>query len=83
MALRICVTLLITHPSNSKARLFFTSPQRKQVIQRIPLAGASGFCLRKAARAKKKTDVVGHPEVFDHVGLLVNEPPGTAGLPFI
>ncbi len=25
---------------------------------------------------KKETDVVEHPEVFDHVGLLVNEPPG-------
>ena len=24
-----------------------------------------------------------HPEAFDHVGLLVNEPPGPAGLPFI
>jgi hypothetical protein len=31
----------------------------------------------------KKTGVVAHPKVFDHVGLLVNEPPGTAGLPFI
>ena len=25
----------------------------------------------------KKADVAEHPEVFDHVGLLVNEPPGT------
>jgi hypothetical protein len=33
--------------------------------------------------AKKKADVVEHPEVFDHVGLHVNEPPGTAGLLFI
>ena len=32
---------------------------------------------------KKKADVSEHPEVFDHVGLLVNEPPGTAGLFFI
>ena len=24
-----------------------------------------------------------HPEAFDHVGLLVNEPPGQAGLLFI
>jgi hypothetical protein len=24
-----------------------------------------------------------HSGVFDHVGLLSNEPPGTAGLPFI
>jgi hypothetical protein len=28
----------------------------------------------------KKADVAEHPEVFDHVGLLANEPPGTAGL---
>jgi hypothetical protein len=27
---------------------------------------------------RKKTDVVKHPEVFDHVGLLVNKPPGTS-----
>jgi hypothetical protein len=31
----------------------------------------------------KKTDVVEHPRVFDHVGILVNGPPGMAGLPFI
>jgi hypothetical protein len=30
----------------------------------------------------KKADVVEHPEVFDHVGLLVNEPPGGTGLLF-
>jgi hypothetical protein len=30
----------------------------------------------------KKADVAEHPEVFHHVGLLVNEPPGTAGLLF-
>ena len=28
----------------------------------------------------KKSDVAEHPEVFDHVGLLVNEPPGKAEL---
>ena len=28
----------------------------------------------------KKADVAEHPQVFDHVGLLVNQPPGTAGL---
>jgi hypothetical protein len=33
-------------------------------------------------RAKKKADVVEYPEAFDHVGLLVNKPPGRAGLPF-
>jgi hypothetical protein len=30
----------------------------------------------------KKADVAEHPEVFHHVGLLVNEPLGTAELPF-
>jgi hypothetical protein len=41
-------------------------------------------CLTHSAppKAKKKADVVEHPEVFDHVGLLVTEPPGTVGLPF-
>ena len=27
-----------------------------------------------------KTDVADHPQVFHHVGLLTNKPPGTAGL---
>jgi hypothetical protein len=31
-------------------------------------------------QVNKKTDVADHPQVIDHVGLLVNEPPGTAGL---
>ena len=32
----------------------------------------------------RKANVVAHPTVFDdHAGLLVNEPPGTAGLLFI
>jgi hypothetical protein len=31
----------------------------------------------------KKADMAEHPEVFDHIGLLFNEPPGTAGLFFI
>jgi hypothetical protein len=33
--------------------------------------------------AMKKADVVERPKAFHHVGLLANEPPGTAGLPFI
>jgi len=33
--------------------------------------------------AQKKTDIPEHPEVFEHVGLLVNWPPGIAELPFI
>ncbi len=35
------------------------------------------------ATTNKKADAVKHPKVFDHVGLLRNEPPGTAGLLFI
>jgi hypothetical protein len=31
----------------------------------------------------KKADVVEHPKVFDHVGLLINEPPSKAGLFFV
>ena len=38
----------------------------------VPRAGAS----------EKKADVI-EPIEFDHVGLLVNGPPGMAGLPFI
>ena len=35
------------------------------------------------ATQRKKTDVAKHPEAFNHVGLLFDEPPGTSGLPFI
>jgi hypothetical protein len=31
----------------------------------------------------KKTDVAEHPKAFDHVGLLFNKPPDSAGLLFI
>jgi uncharacterized membrane protein YagU involved in acid resistance len=44
---------------------------------------AAGGCDVLAPPKTKKADVVEHPEVFDHVGLLVNGPPGAAGLPFI
>jgi hypothetical protein len=37
---------------------------------------------KRFLQAQKKTDVSEHPAVFDHVGLLVNRPTGTAGLPF-
>jgi hypothetical protein len=33
-------------------------------------------CPGAAARPEKKTDVVENPEGFNHVGLLVNKPPG-------
>jgi hypothetical protein len=36
--------------------------------------------LDKSQSKTKKADVAEHPEVFDHVGLLFNEPPGRAEL---
>jgi len=39
--------------------------------------------VHSVATETKKTDVVEHPEVLDHVGLLVNGLPGAAGSPFI
>jgi hypothetical protein len=38
--------------------------------------------LSKKGVAQQKTDVAEHPEVFRHIGLLFNEPPGSARLPF-
>ncbi len=40
-------------------------------------AGAAGVCNKT-----KKADVAKHLGVFDHVGLLFNEPPGIAELLF-
>jgi hypothetical protein len=45
-----------------------------------PLGGRG---LERRSKRNKKADAVEHPEAFDHVGLLVNEPLGQAGLPFI
>jgi hypothetical protein len=39
--------------------------------------------LSTPVKAKKEADMVEYLSVFDHVGLLVNEPPDTSGLPFI
>ncbi len=47
------------------------------------LLGAASREPNHTAASQKKADVVEHPQVFDHVGLLVNGPSGTAGLPFI
>jgi hypothetical protein len=43
----------------------------------FPIAGEN-----RASIKNKKADVAEHPKVFDHVGLLFNEPPGNAGLFF-
>jgi hypothetical protein len=38
---------------------------------------------KRLAIKTKKADLAEHPKVFDHVGLLVNEPLGKAELLFI
>jgi hypothetical protein len=48
--------------------------------------GQGGRRLRSSTTGmniKKKADVEEHQEAFHHVGLLVNEPPGAAGLLFV
>ena len=49
----------------------------------MPVSRAWGGAYERRRGAKKKADVAERPAAFDHVGLLVNGPPGTAGLPFI
>ena len=49
----------------------------------MAVANAERCWLRPRHQARKKADVIEHPKAFHHAGLLVNEPPGTAGLPFI
>jgi hypothetical protein len=39
------------------------------------------FALR--ATENKKAEVADRPEAFDHIGILVDRPPGTAELPFV
>ena len=37
----------------------------------------------RCCKQNKKADAIEHPQGFDHVGVLVNGPTGSAGLPFI
>jgi hypothetical protein len=64
----------------SKAMVAFTMCWTMVVLDLLIEIVPSGH--RSARPKAKKADVVGHLEVFNHVGLLVNEPPGTAELPF-
>jgi len=45
--------------------------------------GCPGILAAVPQHRKQKADVAEHLEVFDHVGLLTNEPPGIAELLFI
>ncbi len=49
----------------------------------MSVSRAWGNARKRRRGAKKKADVAERPAAFDHVGLLVNGPPGTAGLPLI
>jgi hypothetical protein len=87
-----------TFPASISAPLRFQQPLRKS-FHLIPFIGVSltkksndkrrliQLWFARAAlpqvQGTKKADVVEHPEVFDHVGLLVNGLPGVAELPFI
>jgi len=55
-------------------------PAYKLASNRTFLLLQNARLLRTVPNLRKKADVAKHPKVFDHVGLLVNEPPGTAGL---
>ena len=63
-----------TCAKRTRASCISTGRGRK-IIARNALADVSGI--------NGKADVVEHPEVFDHVGLLVNGPPGRAKVPLI
>jgi hypothetical protein len=58
---------LIEHPSPTCIR----RPLGRRALSRRQRG--IGLCHGKA---NKKADVVEHPKAFDHVGLLVNKPPG-------
>jgi hypothetical protein len=53
---------------------------RSAVCRKLSLRFTMGVaCGFGRPRSPKKTDVVDHPEVINHVGLLINEFPATAG----
>ena len=54
----------------------------KSPILEIRRGSPGGCCGYPAVPKTKKADVAEHPEVFHHVGLLTNEPLGTAELLF-
>jgi hypothetical protein len=49
----------------------------------IPKESLPDWFQTSLAAKNKKADVAEHPKVFDHVGLLFNEPLGKTGLLFV
>jgi hypothetical protein len=71
------------------SRMVLTLAGARSALDRVqdaadwrPVVRAVAWWPRARAAETKKADVVEYPEEFHHVGLLVTEPPGTAGLPF-
>jgi hypothetical protein len=62
----------------------FDAPSRFVVFKRTDRTSPIlSTCSCRFIGDEKKADVAEHPLVQNHVGLLVNRPPGMAGLPFI
>lgn len=64
-----------------------TFPEGEPMVTHLPIQRATerSNLIESMARGAsiKKADAARHPKVFDHVGLLFNEPPGTAEMLFI
>jgi hypothetical protein len=75
--LRITATDLGPWPVRSRSKVAAASAICRALIIG-PLPGGR----RRATASEKKAGVVERPGVFDHAGILVDGPPGTAGLPF-
>jgi hypothetical protein len=55
----------------------------QRLSSRLVFGSVLCSCACRPLPKTKKADVAEHQEVFDHVGLLTNEPPGSAEFLFI
>jgi hypothetical protein len=80
----------LTHRGHRKAQIYRINNLCKisdRVLESLPstwtpLMTPPTATSSATPRRVQKADVADRPEAFHHVGLLVNGPPGTAGLPF-
>jgi hypothetical protein len=70
-------------PCLSKRCLFTSTWDARLADEQFQTTASLVVASVSLRRKQKKADMAEHPEAFGHVGLLVNEPPGTAGLLFI
>jgi hypothetical protein len=78
-------TFVVSHssPLSYAPTTIGTAPPAKAAVS---LDGGVPFRSRASheqSPSNKKTDMVEHPQVFDHAGLLFNAPPGLAELRLI